>query len=164
MIVTERLNSRHLEGNVLGDPSERDLVIFLPPSYDQANRCPVYLLHWYSARVIDHTRAQWWEGYQVLPPIDKLIDIAIARHGIAEMIIAIPDGWTSYGCSQWVDSPVNGHFEQYVLDEVITHVDSHFRTIPASASRRVVGFPDEEMLQPDEPGPRGKPRRMMLYT
>jgi len=31
------------------------------------------------------------------------------------MIVVIPDGWSSYGCGQWVDSPVTGNFEQYVI-------------------------------------------------
>ncbi|GAC1473322.1 MAG: alpha/beta hydrolase-fold protein [Chloroflexota bacterium] len=142
MIVTERLNSRHLAGNLLGDPSERDLVVYLPPSYGASNRRypTVYLLHWYSARALDHTGPQWWEGYQVLPPIDELIDVAIAKNSVAEMIVVVPDGWTRYGCSQWVDSPVNGNFERYVLDDIVPYVDSHFRTIPASTSRGVFGL------------------------
>ena len=56
------------------------------------------------------------------------------------MIVVIPDGWTSYGGSQWVDSPVCGSFERYVLHDVIDHVDANYRTIPESRSRGVFGF------------------------
>jgi len=36
---------RTLEGNPLGDPAEREAVIYLPPSYDGKRRFPViYLL------------------------------------------------------------------------------------------------------------------------
>ena len=40
------------------------------------------------------------------------------------MIVVIPDGDTRYGCGQWVDSPVTGNFEQYVVHDVVAHVDS----------------------------------------
>lgn len=55
------------------------------------------------------------------------------------MIVVIPDGWTSYGCGQWVDSPVSGNFEHYVTDDVVAQIDSEFRTIPAATSRGVFG-------------------------
>ena len=56
------------------------------------------------------------------------------------MIVVVPDGVCRYGCGQWVDSPVTGYFEQYVLHDVIPHVDAAFRTIPAASSRGVFGF------------------------
>ena len=46
------------------------------------------------------------------------------------MIVVIPDGWTSLGCGQWVDSPVSGNFEQYVLHDVVSYVDDNYRTLP----------------------------------
>ena len=48
MIVHSRLESAHLAGNLLGDPSERDLFVYLPPGYDEQpdRHYPVaYLLH-----------------------------------------------------------------------------------------------------------------------
>ena len=56
------------------------------------------------------------------------------------MIVAMPDGWSRLGCSQWVDSPVNGDFEQYVIHDVVSHVDRNFRTIPRATSRGVTGI------------------------
>ena len=56
------------------------------------------------------------------------------------MIVVVPDGDTRYGCGQWVDSPVTGNFEQYVVHEVVAHVDGDYRTLPDAASRGVLGF------------------------
>ena len=56
------------------------------------------------------------------------------------MIVAIPDGWSRWGCGQWVDSPVTGNFEQYLLHDVVTAVDAAYRTIPDPGSRGVFGF------------------------
>lgn len=50
-----------------------------------------------------------------------------------------PDGWSRYGCGQWVDSPVNGQSERYVSEEIVPFVDAHYRTIPGPDSRGVFG-------------------------
>ena len=49
MIVHSRLESAHLAGNLLGDPSERDLFVYLPPGYEDSDqRYPTaYLLQAY---------------------------------------------------------------------------------------------------------------------
>jgi hypothetical protein len=78
------------------------------------------------------------------------------------MIVVIPEGNSRYGCGQWVDSPVSGSFEQYVLHDVIPHVDATYRTLPAARSRGVFGFhapnpPDEKLASrnPDVFGVQG---------
>ena len=79
-------------------------------------------------------------GRRRTPPIEDVLDPVFARMGVAPMIVVIPDGWTRLGCSQWVDSPVGGNFEQYLLHDVVAHVDDNYRTLPDPASRGVLGF------------------------
>jgi S-formylglutathione hydrolase FrmB len=62
------------------------------------------------------------------------------RIGAPPMIVVIPDGSSRLGCGQWVDSPVTGNFEQYVVNDVVAFADAHYRTIPDSRSRGVFGF------------------------
>src|SRR6266702_4519847 len=47
VIVHTRLESSHLAGNLLGDPSERDVFVYLPPGYAESDRRypTAYLLH-----------------------------------------------------------------------------------------------------------------------
>jgi len=47
VIVHSRIDGPQLAGNLLGDPSERDLFVYLPPGYEESDaRYPVaYLLH-----------------------------------------------------------------------------------------------------------------------
>ena len=47
MIVHTLLDSSNLAGNLLGDPSERDLFVYLPPGYEESDRRypTAYLLH-----------------------------------------------------------------------------------------------------------------------
>ncbi len=141
MIVVEQIDSQHLAGNAIGDPSRRDLVVYLPPEYHTSTRRypTAYLLHGFSSRAI-HWTSDMLGGGVLYRAIDPVLDEVIGARQAAEMIVVMPDGWSKWGCSQWVDSPVNGNFEQYVAREVVAHVDQHYRTIPAAASRGVFGI------------------------
>jgi len=141
VIVHSRIESAHLAGNLLGDPSERDLFVYLPPGYEKSDRRypTAYLLHAYGDTaellVTPATDGERWR-----PPLEDVLDPVFGRMGVAPMIVVIPDGWSRWGCGQWVDSPVTGHFEQYVLHEVVPFVDATHRTIPDARSRGVFGF------------------------
>src|SRR5437867_6137477 len=39
-VVVETFDSRALKGNALGDPTKRDVAIYLPPKYDSTKRYP----------------------------------------------------------------------------------------------------------------------------
>ena len=47
MIVHSRIEGPSLAGNLLGDPSERGLFVYLPPGYEDSDRRypAAYLLH-----------------------------------------------------------------------------------------------------------------------
>ena len=141
MLITEQIESRHLAGNLYGDPSTRDLVVYLPPGYERSSRrYPVaYLLHGGGQKAIYWTRPNP-AGVFLFPPIDEILDPVFAKRQAAEMIVVMPDGWSRYGCSQWVDTPTNGNFEQYVVREIVPYIDAHYRTIPDAASRGVFGI------------------------
>jgi S-formylglutathione hydrolase FrmB len=141
VIVQMRIEGAHLGGNLLGEPTERDLFVYLPPGYEHSRRRypTAYLLHangQTAAEVVEPPRDEVrWK-----PPIQDVLDPVFGRMGVRPMIVAIPDGDTRWGCGQWVDSPVTGNFEQYLLHDVIPAVDAAYRTIPQPASRGVLGF------------------------
>jgi enterochelin esterase family protein len=135
-----QITSQHLAHNVFGDPSTRHLVVYLPPGYQQSNRRypTMYLLHGFNGRALSWV-AQFRMNF-AWRDIDEVLDDAIRRGQSREMIVVMPDGWSRLGCSQWVDSPVNGNYEQYVVRDVVAHVDGHVRTIPHAAARGVTGI------------------------
>jgi S-formylglutathione hydrolase FrmB len=142
MIERRTIDSDYLAQNLLGNPSHRELFVYLPPSYAESSRSfpSVYLLHGFSSRA-----ASWLIGPAVafgapLVPLGDLLDEAIEQGRAEEVIVVMPDGWSKYGCSQWVDSPTTGYFEQYIINEVVPYIDREFRTISASASRGVTGI------------------------
>jgi S-formylglutathione hydrolase FrmB len=56
--------------------------------------------------------------------------------GAKEFIFVGVDGGASY----YVNSPVTGAWEDYILKEVIPMVDKDYRTIPEAAARGICGF------------------------
>ena len=49
----------------------------------------------------------------------------------AAAIVVFVDCWTSFGGSQFVDSPGTGRYHTYLCDEVVPWVDGQFRTLAA---------------------------------
>lgn len=107
----------------------RDLknVIILPENYDQNNttRYPVvYLLHG-----CGDNYAAWIRIKPELPQLASQYNF----------IIVCPDGLIN---SWYWNSPLNKdmQFEDYISDEVIRYVDSHYRTIADRSARAITGL------------------------
>jgi hypothetical protein len=69
------------------------------------------------------------------------------------------DCWTSYGGSQFLDSPATGRYHTYLCDEVVPWVDAHYRTLPQREHRGIAGKSSggygamvTPMLRPDQWG------------
>jgi S-formylglutathione hydrolase FrmB len=132
--VVERIkiHGASLEGNLEGEAVDRDVIVFLPPSYekDKKRRYPVvYALHGYSIGA-----EQWTHEIHV----PQTIEGAFAK-GSQEMIIVLPDSKTIYNGSMYSSSETAGDFENFVARDVVAYMDAHYRTISNRASRGLVG-------------------------
>ena len=134
-IVTERFDSQVLRGNPLGDPSSRLVYVYLPPGYDEATaRFPtIYLLAGYTGTGRTFLNQRPWEE-DIQQRMDRLIESGQCR----PMILALPDGFTRYGGSQYIDSAGTGRYQQYLL-EIVRMVDARFRTRAGRAFRGIAG-------------------------
>jgi enterochelin esterase family protein len=141
VIVPTRVRSSHLEGNLLGDVAEKDVFVYLPSNYDDTEeRYPTaYLLHEMGTDAAGLVEPAT-DGRRWRPPLVDVLDPVFGRMGVPPMIVVIPDGATSWGHSQWVDSPVCGNFEQFVVRDVVDFVDQNFRTDARPSRRGVLGF------------------------
>src|SRR5439155_7274289 len=127
-----KVHGTALEGNLEGDDVDRDVLVFLPPSYaaEKARRYPVvYALHGYSIG------AEQWSHETHVP---QTIEGAFAQ-GAREMIVVLPDAKTVHNGSMYSSSVTTGDFEQFVAHDVVAYIDSHYRTIPRRSSRGLVG-------------------------
>ena len=129
--------SEVLVGNPLGDPHERPLWVYVPPGYDDepGRRYPsVYVLQGYTGHV-----AMWRNRMPFRRPFPEVADELIAGGGCPPCVIVYVDAWTSYGGSQFVDSPGTGRYHTYLCDEVVAFVDTRYRTLAGPEHRGVVG-------------------------
>lgn len=129
--------SKALEGNPLGDPHERRLAVYLPPGYedDDARRYPaVYLLAGFTGRGTMMLNEASFE-----PNIAERLDGLIDSGRILPMIAVLPDCFTRYGGSQYINSTATGNYEDYLAEELVAYIDDNFRTIPEREQRAVAG-------------------------
>jgi S-formylglutathione hydrolase FrmB len=127
-----KVHGESLEGNLEGDAVDRDVFVFLPPSYakDKHRRYPVvYALHGYSIGA-----EQWTHEIHV----PQTIEGAFAQ-GATEMIVVLPDSKTIHNGSMYSSSVTTGDFERFIYHDVVNYIDAHYRTIPNRASRGLVG-------------------------
>lgn len=121
-----------LEGNLEGDAADRDVLVFLPPSYakDKHRRYPVvYALHGF------FIGAEQW-SHEIHVP--QTIEGAFAQ-GAHEMIVVLPDSKTVYDGSMYSSSVTTGDFERFISHDLVAYIDAHYRTIPDRLSRGLVG-------------------------
>ena len=127
-----KVHGTALEGNLEGDAVDRDVIVFLPPSYqkDRKRRYPVvYALHGYSIGA-----EQWTHEIRV----PQTAEGAFAK-GSQEMIVVLPDSKTVYNGSMYSSSVTTGDFEKFISHDVVSYIDAHYRTIPNRTSRGLVG-------------------------
>jgi S-formylglutathione hydrolase FrmB len=150
-IIEDQITSPSLEGNLLGDPATRKMRIYLPPSYDQGGNFPVvYLLHALpvgeTAYLIEENWLDWvgvlWSAGPDFPEngLEGMLDDLIAKGKMKEMIIVMPDASCKYVLSWYTNSVLNGNYEDYIVNDLVSYIDSHYRTIPNRDNRAMVGF------------------------
>ncbi|HLK65134.1 MAG TPA: alpha/beta fold hydrolase [Bryobacteraceae bacterium] len=121
-----------LEGNLEGDDVDREVIVFLPPTYASAKsrRYPVvYALHGYSIG------AEQWSKEIHVP---QTIEGAFAQ-GAQDMIVVLPDSKTVHNGSMYSSSVTTGDFEQFIAHDLVAYIDAHYRTIARRTSRGLVG-------------------------
>jgi S-formylglutathione hydrolase len=131
-----KVHGKSLEGNLEGDSPDRDVSIYLPPSYKTAanRRYPVvYFLHGYT-----DSDDRWFGLIKSFVNLPAGIDKSLAA-GAREMIVVMPNAYTRYAGSMYSSSVVTGDWEAYIAKDLVAYIDSHYRTIPNVASRGLAG-------------------------
>jgi S-formylglutathione hydrolase FrmB len=124
-IITDQITSDALKDNKLGDTNTRDMVIYLPPSYDSSDKhYPViYLLHGFGGNERSYVDTVTEQLMVFL--LDGFIQSGIFK----EFILVMPNAKNKYGGSYYLNSELIGNYEDYVVNEVVNHIDTKYRTI-----------------------------------
>ena len=137
-----KVHGKSLDGNLSGEPADRDVSVYLPPSYEvQPNRrYPVlYLLHGYTNSDIGwfgpEARGSFVNGNTMTAAADR----AFTSGGVQEFILVMPNAYTMYQGSMFSNSVTTGDWEGFIAKDLVEYMDSHYRTIPDRASRGLAG-------------------------
>jgi len=135
-VVNLRHESKVLRNNPLGDPHVRELFVYLPPGYNESGEPypTVYCLTGFTGR-----GKMLLNDSAFTPNLAERMDKLIAAGTIKPMIAVMPNCFTYYGGSQYINSTATGRYEDYLTDEIVPFIDENFRTIKDRSSRAVMG-------------------------
>ncbi len=136
-IVRETVYSPSLEGNLLGDSPNRQVTIYLPPSYDDGLDMAypvVYLLHGYTGN-----NNLWTGGSYISGNILNSIKSWLKNGEIKEMILVMPNSYNKFWGSWYTNSVATGGWSDYIARDLVQYIDSNYRTLPQPESRAVIG-------------------------
>ncbi len=132
-----RHESAILRNNPPGDNHIRDVIIYLPPNYEaekDKHYPTVYCLTGFTGR-----GRMFLNDNAFAPNLAERMDKLISNETIKPMIAVLPDCFTRYGGSQYINSSATGNYEDYLTQEIVPFVDANFRTLNDKNSRAVMG-------------------------
>jgi len=135
-IIGLRHESSALQGNPWGDPTERELNVYLPPGY--TNSQSAYRALWdlaaYTSSGPGHLN--WRNQGETLPErLDRLIG-----QGVMEpVVVAFPDCYTSLGGNQYVNSASVGQYADYLNRELVPLLSEKLNVVDSRDGRAVFG-------------------------
>jgi S-formylglutathione hydrolase FrmB len=125
------LESRVLEGNLLGDPSSRLIDVYVPAEYKPDGLPLLVDLVGYTAGGPAHTN---WKNFSENMP--ERLDRLIGAGEMAPCIVAFPDCFTKLGGNQYINSAAMGAWDDFLLREAVPLVEDKFHC--GGAGRRGV--------------------------
>src|SRR6202521_5825652 len=113
------IESRALAGNLLGDPTRRDLHVYLPPGFKSGDQLPLLVdLVGFTGSGQAHVS---WKNFGENVP--ERLDRLIGEGKMPPVAVAFPDCFSRLGGNQYINSAAIGRYEDYLLGEVVPLVE-----------------------------------------
>ncbi len=133
--VTYTVSSELLKNNPLGDPCNRQIPVYLPHGYDEAEDLPV--MFYLAAYSNSGEGVVGWRNFG--ESIPERLDRLIASQKMGPCVVVFPECFTSLGGNQYLDSPVMGAYASHVHQELIPWAENTFKIKKGAAHRAVLG-------------------------
>jgi len=136
-IETLIVDSHALRGNLLGDPTARQVALYVPPEHDRPGAAPLPLFVGLAGFTSSGLRMLSWQAFGESVP--QRVDRLVEQGRMGPVVLAFPDCFTSLGGNQYVNSTALGGWEDFLLDEMIPAIEQRCRVRREPASRAVFG-------------------------
>jgi enterochelin esterase-like enzyme len=122
-VTTLTLSSELLRGNLLGDPHQREIAVYLPAGSDgnliDAAGLPLLVdLAGFTSSSLAH--GNWKNFGENLP---ERLDRLIAGGALPPVAVAMPDCFTRLGGNQYINSAAMGPWEDVLIQEMVPLVE-----------------------------------------
>ena len=115
------VDSKALADNMLGDPTERIVDVYVPHG-ESGKGLPLLVdLVGYTAGGPAHTA---WKAFDENVP--ERLDRLIGEGKMPPVVVAFPDCFSRLGGNQYVNSPAIGNYEDFLIDEMTPAVEARF--------------------------------------
>jgi hypothetical protein len=136
-VIDRELRSENIAHNKIGTNPVRKMVVYLPAGYDESSKSDPtkrYPVIYFLPSPFENYRLAFDQR-----DAQGLLDRAIAASVIGKFILVCVDMTTPLGSSWYVNSPVTGNWEDFMIHELVPYIDTNFRTLPRRDSRGIVG-------------------------
>ncbi len=114
------IESRALAGNLLGDPTRRELPVYLPSGFKSGDPLPLLVdLVGFTGSGQSHVN---WKNFGENAP--ERLDRLIGEGRMPAVAVAFPDCFSRLGGNQYINSTAIGRYEDYLLGEVVPLVEN----------------------------------------
>lgn len=135
-VVEITVASTALAQNLLGDPSERRVAVYLPAGYDESKQHLPLLVDLAAFTGSGLKRLSWSAFGESVP---QRLDRLVAEGAMGPTVVAFPDAFTSLGGNQYVDSLALGRWEAFIVEDLLPALIARFRVRPGPEHRGVYG-------------------------
>ena len=120
-VVTHWLDSRHVAGNMLGDPSRRRIDVWIPAGHDGKGLPLLVDLVGFTSGGPGHTA---WRNFGENVP--ERADRLVHEGRLKPCVIAFPDCFTRLGGNQYVNSVAMGNWDDFLREEAVPFVETEY--------------------------------------
>lgn len=115
------LDSKVLQGNMLGDPTERVIDVYVPAGHDGRGLPLLIDIVGFTSGGPAHTN---WKNFG--ENIPERLDRLIGEGTLAPCVVAFPDCFTRLGGNQYINSAAMGRWADFLIEECVPFVERTF--------------------------------------
>ncbi len=118
---TLEITSEAIANNVLGDPTTRQVVVYVPHGHDGAGLPLLVDLVGFTGSGLGHVN---WKNFGENAP--ERLDRLIASGAMKPCVVAFPDCFTRLGGNQYINSAAMGNWEDFLINEMLPAIETRF--------------------------------------